>query len=353
MACADLRELLLEKGDVIWRDQMHVVREFPVDTRACNRFLERQREISGETNPCVPKVLQTLIQSIRRVSRAQVFDGMQDMAANLWDSLSKSSNPRFYVALSGDTRDVCFSKSTVFVSIMMMASNKDLAEHFCGFLCRGHLLECAADDAETHAVGHVVYADDASFTGSQLTDGIRALDPRHHSLTLHIAILYISTETRHKVHENIRQSFANLKWYASPHIKQNVNLLQPVSTLFDSENERKIAHTFLDHPDLFSPSLSSVLDKPMFYTDLKAPDQMSSHPHFLLHPHLISDNHAGTKTPLGESLLSGCKPPTDSDTTRQMMAGTLCPKPAYKRVRWYPQILEIGQSGTKRKRPLT
>ena len=169
MAGTDLRKLLLEKGNVIWRDQMHVVREFPVDTRACDRFLERQREISGDSNSCVPKVLQSLIQSIRRVSRAQVFDGMQYMAASLWDNLSESSNPNFYVALSGDTRDVCFSKSTVFVSIMMMASSKDLAKHFCGFMCRGHLLECAADDAETHAVGHIVYADDASFTGSQLT----------------------------------------------------------------------------------------------------------------------------------------------------------------------------------------
>lgn len=110
-----------------------------------------------------------------------------------------------------------------------------------------------------------------------------------------------------------------------------------------------IAHNFLDHADLFSPGRESVLSKPLFYTDLKMPDPMSAHPHFLLDPHMLSSEG---KIPLGESLVFGCTPPSDSDTIRKMMAGALCPVPCYKRVRWYDHVLEISQDGVKRKRKM-
>lgn len=90
-----------------------------------------------------------------------------------------------------------------------------------------------------------------------------------------------------------------------------------------------IAHKFLKHADLFSDGMDNVLGKPMFYTDLKMPDQMSSHPHFLLDPRLSTGER------LGESLVFGCFPPRDSDTTRRMMTGLLCPVPCYKREGWY------------------
>ena len=110
-----------------------------------------------------------------------------------------------------------------------------------------------------------------------------------------------------------------------------------------------IAHRYLVHPDLFSSSRDSVLSKPLFYTDLKMPDQMSAHPHFLLNPHLLYTDH---KTPLGESLVLMCSPPSDSETTRKMMAGTLCPVPSYKKVRWYDNVLEISERGVKRRRKM-
>ena len=66
-------------------------------------------------------------------------------------------------ALSGDNRDVCFSTSTIFVSVMMMRR----ASSFRGFLCRGQLLE----GVHSSTVQHVVCADDGSISVSQLTDG--------------------------------------------------------------------------------------------------------------------------------------------------------------------------------------
>lgn len=103
------------------------------------------------------------------MSREELFAGIEDAASQLWNNLQESNDIRLYVAVNGDSRDVCFSKSTVFVSVMMMARNKKLAASFRGFLCRGQSLEGAASDA----IHHVVYADDGSFPGSQLTDGIR------------------------------------------------------------------------------------------------------------------------------------------------------------------------------------
>lgn len=107
------------------------------------------------------------------------------------------------------------------------------------------------------------------------------------------------------------------------------------------------AYRFLVHPDLFSCSRDSVLSKALFYTDLKMPDQMSAHTHFLLNPQLLYSDH---KTPLGESLVLMCSPPSDSEATRKMMAGTLCPVPCYKKVRWYDDVLEISERGVKRRR---
>jgi len=345
MSSPSLRELLVEKGEHIWRDQRHVVREFPIDASACRRFLEKQREISGEGS-CVPRVLECLIQSIHRVTREELFEGIEDVAGQLWDKIRESSDTRFYVALSGDTRDVCFSKSTIFVSIMMMAANTQLAESFRGFLCHGQLLE----GADTDSVRHVVYADDGSFSGSQLTDGICAIHQhRANALhtTLHIAILFISAQTREKV-EHDTPAFDDTYWYTP----QNQHQPKPVEDALrrvPGNGVMDIAYKYLVHPDLFSSSRDSVLSKPLFYTDLKMPDQMSAHPHFLLNPPLLHANH---KTPFGESLVLMCSPPSDSETTRKMMTGTLCPVPPYKKVRWYDHVLEIGERGVKRRRKL-
>lgn len=76
------------------------------------------------------------------------------------------------------------------------------------------------------------------------------------------------------------------------------------------ENVLNIAHRFLDHADLFSHGRDGVLSKPLFYTDLKMPDQMSAHPHFLLDTYILSSEG---KTPLGESLVFGCTPPSDNE----------------------------------------
>lgn len=165
MSRPSLRDLLVEKGEDIWRNQKHVVREFPVDTSVCRRFLEKQREISGEGS-CAARVLECLLESIHRVTRDELFEGIEDAASQLWNKIRQSSDNRFYVALGGDSRDVCFSKSTIFVSIMMMAASTQLADSFRGFLCRGQLLE----GVESDTVQHVVYADDGSFSGSLLTD---------------------------------------------------------------------------------------------------------------------------------------------------------------------------------------
>jgi hypothetical protein len=346
MSRSSLRQLLVAKGGAIRRDQLHAVREFPVDTGVCRRFLERQREISGESS-CVSKVLQCLIESIHRVSREELFAAMNDVASQIWSKLQKSSDTRFYVALSGDSRDVCFSKSTIFVSVMMMATNTQLADSFRGFLCHGQLLE----SAESGAIQHVLYADDGSFTGSQLTDGIRAVHSfcadAAEQTTLHIAILFISPQTRQKV-ESDMPAFRDTRWYMPQSQTQPMPVIDALRRV-PGQNVMDIAHKFLDHDDLFSPGRDSVLGKPLFYTDLKMPDQVSAHPHFLLHPHILSSEG---KIPFGESLVLGCTPPTDSDSTRRMMAGTLCPVPCYKKVRWYDQVLEITEHGVKRRRKL-
>ena len=343
-----LQSLLVEKGETVWRDQLCSVREFPVDDNVCQRFLERQKEVSGEDS-LVARVLERLTKSIRRVSREEIFEGIEYLAGDVWDKLKESNDTRFYVALSGDKSDVCFSKSTVFVSTMMMARHKQLAASFRGFLCLGQLLEDVDSDT-TNPVQHIVYADDGSFSGSQLTDGIKAVhtySPAAEQTTLHIAILFISPRTQQRVEENI-PTFGQTHWYTLPNQKQPQPVIESLRRL-PGENVLDIAHKFLDHADLFSRNRDNVLGKPLFYTDLKMPDQMSAHPHFLLDPQLL---YPEGKSPFGESLVFGCKPPNDSDSTRKMMAGIMCPVPCYKKVRWLEHVIEIGEHGVKRKRKL-
>lgn len=95
MSRPSLRDLLVEKGEDIWRDQKHVVREFPVDTSVFRRFLEKQREISGEGS-CAARVLECLIEAIHRVTRDQLFEGIEDVASQLWSKIRESSDTEAY-----------------------------------------------------------------------------------------------------------------------------------------------------------------------------------------------------------------------------------------------------------------
>lgn len=326
-----LSNLLVEKGDVIWNDQLQTVREFPVDTRACQRFLRKQKDCSGEESAAA-KVLEYLLNSIHRVTRAELFDGIEEVATQLWDNLTahSSGDTRFYIALSGDSRDVCFSKSTIFVPIMIVAKIGGLARSFQGFVCKGQLVDGAAPASP--AIKHFVYADDGSFSGLQLTDGVKDNDMDPLSTTLHLPILFISPQTRQKVIDSIPK-FELSVWYIPQHQMQPQPVVNALNRLPAADTDRNqmmsIAHKFLNHDDLYSDGLEHVLGKPMFYTDLKMPDQMSSHPHFLLDPRLSTGER------LGESLVFGCFPPRDSDTTRRMMTGLWCPVPCYKREGWY------------------
>lgn len=131
----------------------------------------------------------------------------------------------------------------------------------------------------------------------------------------------------------------------APYIPRNQQQPKPIADALrrvPGDGVMDIAHRILVHPDLFSCSRDSVLSKPLFYTDLKMPDQMSAHPHFLLNPQLL---YSDQKTPLGESLVLMCSPPSDSEATRKMMAGALCPIPCYKKVRWYDGVLEVSEHG--------
>lgn len=156
----------------------------------------------------------------------------------------------------------------------MMARNKQLAESFRGFLCRGQLLEGVQSDT----IQHVAYADDGSFSGSQLTDGVRAVRvffADAAEITLHIAILFISPQTRQKVESDMPE-FGDTVWY----IPQNQQP-EPVAEALrrvPGENVLDIAPRFLDHADLLSHDCDSMLSKPLFYTDLKLPDQVSCSP---------------------------------------------------------------------------
>lgn len=123
--------------------------------------------------------------------------------------------------------------------------------------------------------------------------------------------------------------FGDTFWYISHKQKQPESVAEAPRHM-PGENVTAIAHKYLDHADLFSHGRDSVLSKPLFYTDLKMPDQMSAHPHFMLDPHMLS---SFGKVPLDESLVFGCTPPRDNDAKRKMLAGTLCHMPRYKRAR--------------------
>lgn len=86
------------------------------------------------------------------MSREDLFAGNEDVASQLRNNL-KESNVLDITSLSAATTAMfCFSKSTMFVSTMMMARNKQLAESFRGFLCRGQLLEGVDSDTIQHVV---------------------------------------------------------------------------------------------------------------------------------------------------------------------------------------------------------
>ena len=75
------------------------------------------------------------------------------MAGEPWKKMKQSDYIRF-----------------IYVSVMRMARNEQLAASSHSFLCRAQLLESVGSD-----IRHVVYADERSFSGSQLVHGIRAV----------------------------------------------------------------------------------------------------------------------------------------------------------------------------------
>lgn len=177
-------------------------------------------------------------------------------------------------------------------------------------MCHGELLE----GVESATVKHIVYADDGSFIERAQTT---------------------FPQTRQTL-ESKMAKFGHTLW----HTPQNQNQPEPVvDALRRMLNKNpgtgagevmNIAHKFLDHDDLFCSTRESVLNKPLFYTD----PIMSSHPHFLLNPQMLAKD-TKSKTPLGDSLVFGCSPPSDNDAIRK---------------EWYEGVLAVGEQKNKRRK---
>jgi hypothetical protein len=378
------KELLTTKGAEIIGTERSRIPDRSIDAESFKTYIADQRAQSDDD----AKVLEMLKDSITHVSADRMFTDIERLSASLWGKLSTFPDNRFYIVLSGSKKsnnksgsgsasgsksDGCFYKSNMFLATVMMSYRPELADSFVDFICDSQPLHTRMDKS----VLHYVYVDDASFSGNQLAENMEELgelidaeagsgdsqdseesqdsedaertdsddgrrpppvnpndsDSKH----VHLVVLYVSPATMVSIRQEILRQLEELEnvsirvhWYStSTHQRPVMDYLHgfvvdnPGS---DIDRVMETAVTFLR-----GSKEGDDLHKPLFYTDIKISDDVSTYPLFLLRPVLIRGGGRAEAYPV--SLVSGCPVATDSDVIR-INSGVFCPEPVYKGAGW-------------------
>lgn len=286
-------------------------------------------------------VLKTILESVQHIPASKMFEDIEKISSNLWDTLKAQQDKRFYIVLTGTGAAHCSQKSNMFLSILALCSNENLLENFEDFICRNVPLHW---DKLSGDVTNYVYLDDASFSGTQMSTQITTLGGKlerefpEKRFNMHIMILY---PTNFAILKTPYADFpGDVSWYHTDITPIELQeTLRSMDYKIYGEKIWKAAQAFT-RDDIFDEG--DEMSKSLFYTDLKIPDTVSVYPKFLLDPVLVDSDFNTHKFP--HSIVSNCSLPVDSDDTYEntdlykIENGTFCPMPTYKQQDWKENI---------------
>ena len=161
---------------------------------------------------------------------------------------------------------------------------------------------------------------------------------------LHFVILYVHPDLVELLKSEIRVRGA--RWYTTnihprplTHVVNKLKVLHPD---VDIGKAKDIMYRFLigyfgrEGDD--EGNVEKALKKPLFYTDLKVPDDHSIWPDILFSPVILKPD--GTKIAFGKSLITNCPSSGTLQQHSKVIDGTFCPKGTYKTQRWKDFISE-------------
>ncbi|CAM9103851.1 unnamed protein product [Hapterophycus canaliculatus] len=164
---------------------------------------KRESEFGG-------RVLEAILKSVQHVSAEKLKSDINNISSSIARAILESPDKRFYIALGGSSNDVenarpCVYKSNTFLALLLLSCRQsDLLPYFVDFICNDKTMYTAHDTS----VPHYIYFDDASLSGSQVTENGKEMaripcDGKTRYV-FHLAIMYISPTNILKIHHALK-----------------------------------------------------------------------------------------------------------------------------------------------------
>lgn len=326
---AKLREILINGGEDVFQDEIKRISTREPDATNMDFHVDKQKAI----HPLAGEVLRDLYDSVVHIPAAKLFEDIR----YLCEKLSRKLNgEKFYIYLS-EEREGCQIKSNMYIAIMSLARNREMARDFVDFICDSKPLHHEDIDP---SVNNFVYIDDVTFSGSQIKENLAALsNMKHqgyfHQRMVHIVIPYINPLIMSSVMGQTNGIW-NIYWYTTDTHPKPVS---PVIHEFirkrpgmNSTNIFKIA-TLLLHASY------DMLDLSLFYTDLKIADNVSIFTEFLLNPQYYTEHHILVNPSENRPVVSNCA--HTENPGEDITDGNYCPYPIYKKPRWVSKMKDM------------
>ena len=362
---SDFKELIQRNGKHVIQKEKSNIPDRSIDEAAFTKYIEDQSKLNTHN----AKVLRMLKGAVTHISSDALFRDIEKISVSIWEKLKTFRDRRFYIVLSGktgnssnDMGDSCFYKSSMFVSTMILSFHPELAGNLVDFICDTKPMYTRMDKT----VPHYFYIDDASFSGTQVIENMEELgeyleekeeeegdsddsdrtesDTNTHrkleSNHVHLVLLYVSPSTLQRISESISLGMDKVHWYtSSTHQKPVIDYVHE----FIVNHPGYVLNSVLHTASMFLRGLGgSKLEKPLFYTDIKIADEVSTYPLFLMNPILIDG--ASTKD-YTSALVTGCDAALTDDDKYKVKDGNFCPKPVYKGIEWTDFIAKTPLKG--------
>ena len=340
----DLKNVILSNKTISTQEKNNI-KPRELNQEVISEYITKQKEIY----PLGGVVLEKLIESISHVSREKIFDDLLIQSEKILNNLSKKSEKRFYIVLTGHNREDswdpqnggCHFKSNMYMAIVMMNMNPSLVEYFVDFVCAEKPIHGEYDPS----VKNLVYIDDASFSGSQIVHTFNKIGKvleldNHH---IHIVVLYVSPVAMNYITDKI--PYENVELYttetAPVPIKEMIPSIMSIPDLgADEEHVKKLIALFLKGSLSFHhvTDLEKIIQKPLFYTDMKMADEHSTWPFLYFLPTLVDPSLK--LTDFEKSLIKDC-PYAGFRKSTLVRYGGYCPLPTYKTEEWSDFIIRF------------
>ena len=344
----NLKDIIKKENSNLIVKELSRVKSSAIDTNVLKEYISKQKSVY----PFAGLILEHLSKNIKHVSFQQILQDLDIAANNLYIKLNTQ---KFYIFLSGgestwsynyDQMKIedlyCFSKSNLFLAILLLAFKPELVDMLEDFVCGGKPIYSEILDPK---INNYVYVDDVSFSGRQLSKEISTVTKSIISfggknVNFFLVVNYVRNSTVNLINGQIMkiQFPISLAWIRNKNIRpEDFNGVadKVISQIKSLPRYIDIDQDIIEHY-IRRFVVGDTLNNPqtLFYTDLKVADRASTYPNLFHFPVIIKPDERFEK-----SLVSNCPKLSENIIIREnqidmIIDGNFCPLPTYKRKEW-------------------